>query len=108
MFCLGSTEQLNDEQLATNNGLLSDIPLHCSMYTSLSRHNSKHVLMSTDTVKWSAALLKMCLGIVTHVVESPRVAWEQLAVPALLVLAVLPTLAGEGRGDKPPGKGDLD
>ena len=63
--------------------------------------------MSPDTVKWSAALLKMCLGSVTVVVESPRV-WEPPAVPALLVLAVLPTLAGDGRGERPPGKGDLD
>ena len=66
------------------------------------------MLIRADTVSWSAALLKMCLGTVT-VAESPRPeAWEQLAVPALLVLAVLPTLAGEGSGDKPPGNGDLD
>ena len=66
--------------------------------------------MRADTVKKSAALLKMCLGI-THVPEAPRLdeGMEQLVVPApLLVLAVLPTLAGEGKGDNPPGKGDLD
>lgn len=60
--------------------------------------------MRDDTAKCSAALLKMCLG------RGMELAVESVAceAPALLVLAVLPTLAGEGRGDKPPRKGDLD
>ncbi len=61
--------------------------------------------MSADIARCSAALLKMCLG---NVNPAASTACDVDPPPPLLVLAVLPTLAGEGKGDNPPRKGDLD
>ena len=55
----------------------------------------------------STALLKTCRGMGTTE-EEVSVCDTPLPPPPLLVLAVLPTLAGDGNGENPPGKGDLD
>ena len=59
-----------------------------------------------ETVRCSAALLKISLG--TDTEEESEIPHVPPPFP-LPVLAVLPTLAGDGKGENPPpGRGDLD
>ena len=76
-----------------------DSPLHCSIITSLCFQSSKLWLMLVLMVRCSVALLKMTLGTEMEVdgAGEGSIATPPMPLP---VLVVLPTLAGEGRGEK--------